>query len=490
MRTCHTCRCASTWEVVTRKVGMRDEGTRRHGERGDAESKAVSPRRPIPASPRPLFIPHPLIGMAHGSHDNRRRCRVVALVAFIVIALLTFAAPRLISKAAMPGAESESQQRPQTRGRATRASAPPRRINYSSFSHQTQQHRRACNDCHKFPSANWKKVRTGDAAFPDVTEYPEHSSCLECHREQFFARERPAPAICSVCHVANSPRNTTRWPFPSLGDTFYASKRGQNFVSDFRINFPHATHIEIVSQLQNDSREAYAGHYVRAAAQSEAAAHPTPSPTPAPTPNESSCNVCHQTYKPQGNSNEEYVTKPPPNLGDAFWLKKGTFKTVLTTHATCFTCHSADADIAPKSSDCATCHKLTPLTQLAPARVDFDPRAPAAVAITDPIMLMRWRRRGSSATFRHEGGAHPDQACTSCHNVTEMNTTDDRTMRVPVMSCNLCHIGASADEAVLNAEMEQRKRNPSFQCTKCHLTFGREPVPQSHIQAVRAAQGH
>ena len=39
-----------------------------------------------------------------------------------------------------------------------------------------------------------------------------------------------------------------------------------------------------------------------------------------------SCPVCHQTYQPQGDSSEEYVTKPPKNLGDNFWLKKGTFQ--------------------------------------------------------------------------------------------------------------------------------------------------------------------
>src|SRR5207253_7652509 len=279
--------------------------------------------------------------MTNRAHNRRERLKAVALAAFALIALCAFVCSSLVSKAARASVEPDLQQRPQTKRRGAVSQA--RRVNYSKFSHNTPQHQRACNDCHKFPSSNWKLVRAGNAAFPDVTEYPEHSYCLECHREQVFARERPAPAICSVCHVNNSPRNTTRFPFPSLGEPFLQSKRGQDFVSDFRINFPHATHIDIVSQLQDSSVESYSAHFTSASAQA-ARAPARPQPTPAPTPNESSCNVCHQTYKPQGNSSDEYVTKPPQNLGDAFWLKKGTFKTVPMTHATCFTCHSADAD--------------------------------------------------------------------------------------------------------------------------------------------------
>jgi len=73
-------------------------------------------------------------------------------------------------------------------------------IDYKSFSHSTHvtKQKLACDSCHKFPTKNWKEVRKGDAAFPDVAEFPEHSSCLN-PRQQFFARERPAPKICSNC---------------------------------------------------------------------------------------------------------------------------------------------------------------------------------------------------------------------------------------------------------------------------------------------------
>ena len=102
------------------------------------------------------------------------------------------------------------------------------RIDYSHFSHLTEQHRAACSSCHTFPSKNWKQVRKGDDAFPDVTEYPEHQACLGCHRPQFFARERPVPRICSNCHVKATPIDTSRYPFPSLGEAFLSTTKARD----------------------------------------------------------------------------------------------------------------------------------------------------------------------------------------------------------------------------------------------------------------------
>jgi hypothetical protein len=33
-----------------------------------------------------------------------------------------------------------------------------------------------------------------------------------------------------------------------------------------------------------------------------------------------------RTFFRKGDSDDEYLTPPPKNIGDAFWLKKGTFK--------------------------------------------------------------------------------------------------------------------------------------------------------------------
>jgi hypothetical protein len=70
-----------------------------------------------------------------------------------------------------------------------------------------------------------------------------------------------------------------------------------------------------------------------------------------------------------------------------------------------------------------------------------------------------------------------------------MNTLDRKTMRVPVAACNVCHITATAaDGGALNIEIDKRKANPAFQCTKCHITYGREPIPATHTKAVEAAK--
>lgn len=337
----------------------------------------------------------------------------------------------------------------------------------------------ACDSCHKFPSENWKEARRTSDAFPDVTEYPEHASCINCHRAQFFARERPAPRICSVCHTNVTPRNTTRHPFPSLGETFRASTKGRDYASEFRVGFPHDKHLEVVSAL-NSRPSSAASLFLRASFSRASLARSTQESDP------KNCAVCHQTYQPQGKSADEYVTKPPANLGDAFWLKKGTFKTVPDTHAACFNCHSTDTGIAPAPSDCAACHKLPAPSQ---ARADFDPAHPSVAALTDMRMLAIWRARDSSATFRHEGGAHPELSCTTCHNVSAMNTTEAKTLRVPVLTCGGtgvgCHVTASADEGgILNFEVEERRTKPSFQCAKCHLVYGREALPKSHADAL------
>src|SRR5690348_7703880 len=260
---------------------------------------------------------------------------------------------------------------------------------YSDFTHATHvtKQKLACDSCHKSPTKNWKEVRKGDAAFPDVAEFPEHASCLNCHRQQFFARERPVPKICSNCHVKATPVETSRYAFPSLGEAFLSTAKAVNFVSEFRVFFPHDNHAD------------------------------------------SECTDCHQTYQPQGKSDDEFVTKPPKNIGDAFWLKKGTFKTRPLTHASCFTCHNQESELAPLPRNCEACHKWSASEK---RTADFDGKLATTIGINDWWTLTAWRNRFSAGAFRHE--IHPDLKCTQCHNVTAMNTISDDTRRVPVKS--------------------------------------------------------
>lgn len=401
-------------------------------------------------------------------------------VTLIVMGIVLFITPQSFAisvvyrggpQRAIPGRRSQ-------KARLPTAKSP--RFDYSRFSHNTHvsQQKLACDSCHKFPTKNWKDVRKPDAAFPDVAEFPEHSSCLNCHRQQFFARERPAPAICSNCHVNVTPRDTTRFLFPSLGDLSDSAKPMRDLIPEFAIKFPHELHVDVVGLNAPFLDPVGRLSFVAVSWQEKSAPQQSGQPK--------SCPVCHQTYQPQGSSSEEYVTTAPKNLGDAFWLKKGTFKTLPNRHTVCFTCHNPDAGIAPAPSECNACHKLA-IAQLV-RKTDFDPKLAATIGVTDKTVLTTWQRRISAGAFRHEGGEHPDISCISCHNVPTMNTVDVKTLAVPVRSCGGaegCHVTATTDDGgALNYEIDQKKKDAAFICTKCHITFGKEVVPEGHLRAI------
>ena len=390
--------------------------------------------------------------------------------------------PNLLTTVVQGGAtepQRGTQSHSQKRNVKARTTGKPH-FDYSRFSHvsHVMAQRLACDSCHRFPTKNWKDVRKGDVAFPDVTEFPEHSSCLNCHRAQFFARERPAPAICSNCHVNVTPRDTTRFLFPSLGDVSNSLKR-RDLVSEFAINFPHDKHLDVVGLNIPGFRQADRSGFVTVTWEQKSELKVSGEPK--------SCPVCHQTYQPQGNSDDEYATKPLKNLGDAFWLKKGTFKTIPNSHAVCFTCHNTDVGIDPAPSNCNACHKLR--ASPAAPKTDFDPNLAQTMGVTDWTILTVWHRRISSGTFRHEGGEHPNLSCLGCHDVPKINTTNMKTLIVPAHSCGGaegCHITDTTDDGgILNYEIDQRKTNPGFVCTKCHLGFGKEALPDTHIKAIQ-----
>jgi hypothetical protein len=315
---------------------------------------------------------------------RQRRVGVLAVIVAFIVALsaqVSFGESSLSEAVSQKKEQSQRRTRPSTR-------KPP--IDYSRFSHLTEKHRMECKSCHTFPSKNWKEVRKGDDPFPDVTEFPEHQACLNCHRTQFFARERPAPLICSNCHVAVTPKNTVRFPFPSLGEAFLSTKRGQEFVSDFKVAFPHDKHVDVVGSLRSrplESRSLWFARVVYRDSGSRNAQDAQPK----------SCPVCHETYQPQGKSTDEFVTKPPKDLPEeAFWLRKGAFKTTPLTHAACSACHNDEAGIAPAPADCAACHKASSPTP-SPLR-DYDPKLASAMGITDWRMVRKWSRRSDEYT--------------------------------------------------------------------------------------------
>ncbi|HSO75476.1 MAG TPA: cytochrome c3 family protein, partial [Blastocatellia bacterium] len=244
---------------------------------------------------------------------RNRRIKLIVLLSIGAAALLY---PFLISSAAGSSAPRAVWQRSQPK--RTTGTSVPRAAggDYSRFTHNNPAHQQKCDSCHKFPSSNWKQIRKGDEAFEDVTDYPEHSSCLGCHREQFF--EGATPAICSVCHVAPSPRNNARFPFPNPRAIFDASTKGKSEFSEYRVYFPHEKHEGMFGQTAPANERDRGGRLVKALFQQENAG--TGQET---TPQKNtSCLKCHQDYKPQGESAEEFVTTPPKDLPEnGFWLK-------------------------------------------------------------------------------------------------------------------------------------------------------------------------
>ncbi len=394
----------------------------------------------------------------------------------VILMFMVAASVILVTSRFGPNADQASAQSRRPQKKVATPKKP--RLDYTKFSHQTHAvtQKLACSSCHKVPSKNWKEVRKGDAAFPDVSDFPEHAACLTCHREQFFARERPAPAICSNCHVNNGPKDTSRWLFPSLGDVNDPLKKRRTFVSEFGVGFPHDKHLDVVGVNAPAPGRDPLVWFATVSLQEKKKDGPP-----------KNCPVCHETYRPQGNSSEEFVTKPPKNIGDAFWLKKGTFKTTPNSHTVCFTCHSADSGIAPAPTDCNVCHKLSSPQAL---KVDFEAKLATTMGITDATMLSKWSQRISAGAFRHEGGEHPDLNCMGCHNVASsaFNTLDLKTLKVPVRSCggaDGCHVTATTDDGgALNFEIDQKKKDPAFVCTKCHVTFGKEGIPEDHPKAI------
>jgi len=400
--------------------------------------------------------------MRHFQSKKINKARAGILVVFFGVFSCGFAY-LLISPNSAAVAQTKTSATPRGKIKANTQQKTPAKQAIAEFPHS--KHQMECGSCHKFPSANWEKVRKTDA-FPDVTDYPKHESCLDCHREQFFKGD--PPAICTICHTNPSPNDSSRHPFPNPREIFDQSPKGKSAVSDFQVSFPHDKHIDIVSEYKPE--RIFNGAMFVSARMRRADG------------GEESCIVCHKTYQPQGDSDDEYVTKPPAKLGDAFWLKKGTFKTVPTGHATCFPCHSQDSGLAPAPTDCGTCHKLASGETV---KADFDAKQALTMGISDKIMLTAWRNRDSSGTFRHEWFSHAELKCTSCHNAAAINTLAPLTKKVSVTSCSGCHITATSDDGgILNYEIDSRKKDAKFECVKCHVAFGKSPIPDSHFKAV------
>jgi hypothetical protein len=398
-----------------------------------------------------------------------------------------FLSPNLLRVALGRGAGAGLLQRAEQQRSARVGSSAEATRRYSRFTHQVAKHKQACDSCHRFPSSNWKQVRKGEEAFPDVTDYPQHASCLQCHRQQFFSGA--VPTICSVCHTSPSPSNSARYPFANPREAFDSSPKGKTAFSEYKVYFPHQKHDGLFGQTRPRLEPDRRGRLIAVSFNHSA-------PDQDQSAKNNSCSKCHQTHQKQGDSDEEFVTKPPKDLPEnAFWLRRDTFKTSPQSHTICFTCHSQDGGLPPASADCATCHKLILPEQAAARREahgDFDPKAATTMAITDRSTLEKWSKR-EAVRFRHDWVTHVDLACVDCHKTAAIDTLAENGPKVPVLSCGGggtgCHITTTIEDGgALNVELGEKKSNPSFQCTKCHAFLGKQQVPDSHFKALAAVK--
>lgn len=409
---------------------------------------------------------------------RQRTQTILTLLAFTAAAL--FACAWLAVRPASAAFEPQQRRSRQTRRRAPSRTQTRPRIDYTKFSHATAQHKKACDSCHENPSENWARVRAADSAFPDITDYPEHASCIDCHRRQFFVGARPA--ICTVCHTQVSPRADARFPFENPEDAFAKSAKAKTRREDFEIYFPHDRHQDVMARVKTANAFGFV--------------HASFAPRAAEDKRVDACTICHETYQPGGDSTEEYVTKPTAELKsnalglEEFWLKRGMFKTSPRGHDSCFRCHWQEGGEAPRSNDCAGCHKLLqPGVASKPAdahaKTDADASNPSVKNITDSDVLSHWVVR-RAATFRHEKADHIKVGCTACHiYITSSENLAAGFDLVPIKTCasSSCHGNtnkSSGSKKIIFDEVEQRKKDPSYACAKCHINLGREPVPKSH----------
>jgi hypothetical protein len=358
-----------------------------------------------------------------------KRYAIISLV-LALVALIFLFYPQQFSQ----GGATVGQKRGPRRPAKPRTPIKPA-IDYSKFSHATKEHRGACKTCHLVPTTNWRKAEDypGLAAFPDVADFPEHDTCVRCHRAQFFKGAKPV--MCSVCHTRVSPRDDTRSSF-----------RKASGPEEFKIEFPHDKHQDVIAALRSRPGFIQTSFIQLARTSFVKSAHAADDKTK----KYNNCEICHA-------ASSKAPVAPAAGWIDGYQPPPDTFKASPDNHASCFNCHWAKQE--PTSNDCAGCHKL------------------GAPEIHSRISLK----------FRHEGGGEKNNhvgECATCHiNITKAATLKGLKPDVPIFpSCatSSCH------QKVLNEELNNYNKTPgAFKCVKCHTTdVGTKKPPNSHAMAL------
>ncbi|HEX8458794.1 MAG TPA: cytochrome c3 family protein [Pyrinomonadaceae bacterium] len=418
--------------------------------------------------------------------------RFITLVIVVSITAMISAYTRVASKetgaeetsaattAQTSGARTGQRRRTQRRPPAVAGTARAPRVDYSKYSHATKGHFEDCNSCHQIPS--FQK--------PDVVDYPDHPSCVNCHRQQFFRGARPV--ICSNCHTVTGPRNEARFSFPK-----------KNQTSQFSDIFPHANHIKTTMLSQFKKNLESQGNL------------------------QATCNYCHKE-----------TLDPLPKDAPKDFVRQATFMTTPTTHSSCFGCHwqkgVENREQPPLATECKGCHNnnaaktifqttaLKTAINTSPAVQTNPPATSAEVTKVTPAML---QRRGLAPThetllslrvspnFVHalnttdakldphrtklnEEKKQVSITCLSCHTATRKASTleamrqkPNRVQLMPSCSTSACHtsIASGTDrKRSVFGELLERSKDPKFDCAYCHaapISLNPE-VPCSHYTAV------
>jgi hypothetical protein len=318
---------------------------------------------------------------------------------------------------------------------------------YSAFQHSSDKHKSmACNTCHKIPTT-WTAKRD----FPDVADFPNHDSCVRCHRQQFFTRQSFAgtgPAICTVCHVRAAPREGGRFAFGKPNDAGQATKPKDE--RQFTIEFPHDKHQNVISSVRPDGAPNKAPDFVRASFFESQSNDQKKA-------DYNHCSICHQR-------NDYLLIEPLVARPDAETQSNKFFKTMPRSHDSCFNCHWKNQK--PAADDCGGCHKPSAsyLATLSPKRI--------------------------SMMFNHEGGKGEHvMECTTCHiNITRAASLRGLTPDVPIAACVTCHKDnkKTTYPKITTIEDEFERFKTTSSCTYCHTgDVGKKKPPASHEAAVQ-----
>ncbi|MCA1642506.1 MAG: hypothetical protein LC785_11270 [Acidobacteria bacterium] len=396
------------------------------------------------------------------------RARRLTQIAITASALLIFFAPRFGSTPffATGAAQTRARRSPTAPRRTARGTSAR---DYSRFSHASASHsKRDCASFHRIVSFEQ----------PDLKDYPDHPSCVECHRRQFFKGARPA--ICSNCHTVVSPRGAARFEFPKPGG-----------ASEFADVFPHANHVKTTSLIQFKK-------VIGEKANTQA-----------------SCLYCHKV--------DAAKRAAPPQAGgaNAFAPPAGTFMTTPTSHATCFQCHWREGvdnrEQPPLANECARCHRNVAASALAVAKpaksLAYPPVANAdallRLMLTNPTASLRagFPPRRAAAKFVHDLEAHKKKSneegkevaitCLQCHAAARKAATlesfrlKENRAGLPTCSSSACHTAISGMAQLklsVYRELRERGRDAKFDCALCHTPPASLAVeiPCSHYAAVLA----